>query len=191
MATVKEQITDENLLEVFNDIKGSECGNKPYANYRSFRAACIRYSPGCLAEVIQEKNQGPLNNMMEEHFRNICESFSPVIDQNENQPKSPRFAKGDEEDDILGDLGNNSMDEGVSAKPMQQTKVKKLKPRPIPHYLTGTAASRAMQRPKTPLAKTAVNQTKPSGGPQAIPSSVAKRNPKQPGFNKTVGQKTS
>ena len=64
MATVKEQITDEHLIEVFNDIKGTECGNKPYANYRSFRAACIQYSPGCLAEVIQEKNQGALNNMV-------------------------------------------------------------------------------------------------------------------------------
>ena len=59
---------------------------------------------------------------------------------------NPAKASGDD-DDILCDLGNNSIDEGPAAKmpvasaPKNAT-VRKLKKKPMPHYLTGTAASR-------------------------------------------------
>ena len=63
---------------------------------------------------MERGTQSALNGEIEEHFRNICESLSPVFDKNEDEPKSPRFA----DDDILNDLGNNSIDEGVKAKPV-------------------------------------------------------------------------
>lgn len=88
---------------------------------------------------------------IEEHFRNICESCSPVFENNE-EPVSPKFKRGEDEDDLLGDLGNTSTDEGVSAA--KPTTAKKLKKKPLPHYLTSTNASKAMQRPKSPLVKT-------------------------------------
>ena len=54
---------------------------------------------------------------IEEHFRNICESCSPVFENNE-EPVSPKFSRLQDEDDLLGDLGNTSTDEGVrAAKP--------------------------------------------------------------------------
>ena len=85
---------------------------------------------------------------IEEHFRNICESCSPIIDGT----SSPKFANGtngnEEEEDLIGDLGNTSIEEGKRAKPVVKTKPK---PKPVPHYLTGTAASRAMERPKSPI----------------------------------------
>ena len=72
-----------------------------------------------------------------------------MIENTEDQQSSPRFngaaTKGLEDDDLLCDLGNSSLDEGIKAsKPVVQVKPKKLKQRPTPHYLTGTAASRAM-----------------------------------------------
>ena len=87
---------------------------------------------------------------------------------------SPKFAGGADVD-LIDDLGNT--DEGVSAAP-----AKKLKQKPQPHYLTGTSASRAMKRPKSPMANTTNANKDPysrgkTGGPQAIPSSLSKRGP--------------
>jgi len=47
-------------------------------------------------------------------------------------------------------LGNVSLDEGPKVK-LVKTKLRK---KPVPHYLRGTNASKAMQRPKSPLSKT-------------------------------------
>lgn len=92
-------------------------------------------------------------NEFEEHFRNICETFSPTI---EKENGSPKFAASSQADHDLSlcDIGENSLDEGVTAKPVI---VKKLKKRPAPQYLKTTAASRAMvtQRPRSPLSSTA------------------------------------
>lgn len=94
---------------------------------------------------------------IEEHFRNICESCSPIIDnikEVEDGSSSPKFANGTngnevDDEDLIGDLGNTSLEEGKRAsRPIVKTKPK---PRPVPHYLTGTAASRAMERPKSPM----------------------------------------
>ena len=104
---------------------------------------------------------------IEEHFRNIVESCSPVLEEDGGKT-SPRFRNDDE--DLLGDLGNCSTDEGKTAKAIP--KPKKLKQRPTPHYLTATAASRAMQRPKSPFLKAGSGQQRlsksnasASGGP--------------------------
>lgn len=88
---------------------------------------------------------------IEEHFRNICESCSPVFENNE-EPVSPKFSQGKDEDDLLNDLGNTSTDEGVRAEKPTAKKLKKKKP--VPHYLISTNASKAMRRPKSPLVKT-------------------------------------
>jgi hypothetical protein len=75
-----------------------------------------------------------LEGEIEDHFRNICESYSPVFDNNEPQQNSPKFNRPDGDDDeLLGDLGNSSMDEGVRA--ITTIKAKKLKKKPRPHYL--------------------------------------------------------
>jgi hypothetical protein len=87
-------------------------------------------------------------NEIEEHFRNICESFSPVV---RNKNESPSFAAAAQADHDLsmGDIAENVMDEGASPQP-----VKKLKKRPTPHYLASTTASKAMRRPKSNLSNT-------------------------------------
>ncbi len=90
-----------------------------------------------ILDSMERGTESALNGEIEEHFRNICESFSTVFDKNDNEPKSPRFA----DDELLNDLGNDSIDEGVTAKVVKQTK--KLKVKPVPHHLRGTAASRA------------------------------------------------
>ena len=87
---------------------------------------------------------------------NIFIHCSPIIDniKEESGSSSPKFANGTngnevDEDDLIGDLGNTSIEEGKRAsRPVVKTKPK---PRPVPHYLTGTAASRAMERPKSPI----------------------------------------
>ena len=78
--------------------------------------------------------ESELETEIEEHFRNICESYSPVFDNNEPQI-SPRFNRpeGDDDDELLGDLGNSDMDEGVRA--VKPKSAKKLKKKPTPHYL--------------------------------------------------------
>ena len=77
-----------------------------------------------ILDSMERGTESALNGEIEEHFRNICESFSTVFDKNENEPKSPRFA----DDELLNDLGNDSIDEGVTAKPVKQTKKLKVKP---------------------------------------------------------------
>lgn len=113
--------------------------------------------------MIQES--GPhLQEEIEEHFRNICESCSPIFDKADdvqnNGSSSPKFAAA--ADDLLCDLGNVSLDEGPRMTPVKT----KLKKKPIPHYLRGTKASKAMQRPKSPmLAKTNVKLARKNTSP--------------------------
>ena len=84
-----------------------------------------------------------LQQEIEDHFRNICESCSPLVDK--DAANKGIGAGGDAtreaEEDLIGDLGNVSIDEGPRSKPIIKTKPK---PKPVPHYLTGTAASKAM-----------------------------------------------
>ena len=138
-------ITEEHLREVFSDIKSAQGKHRAYINFEDFKSACLKYKPACMQQMILESessgNQEKLNAEIEEHFRNICESQSPEV---ENVSNSPKFGNAHEEEDLLGDLGNNSVDEKVQTRPTQ----KKLKKRPVPHYLTATAASKAMQTKK-------------------------------------------
>ena len=136
------------MRDVFDEIKGRDGRNRAYINFDDFKRACVEYKPECLKEMIEESlAKGTLDELaseIEEHFRNICESCSPTVDQAEaakHGPSSPSFAnKNDDGDDLLDDLGNMSIDEGVQSKP-----VKKFKPKPVPNYLKNTAASRAQQ----------------------------------------------
>ena len=149
MATMTEQMTEEHLRNVFSEIKGPQGKNRAFINFSDFEKACLKYKPACLKQIIQESeesgNRDELIAHFEEHFRNICECVSPTV---ENVATSPKFGgdngetKPTDEDDLLGDLGNTSIDEGERAALPQK---KKLKKRPTPHYLTATAASKAMQ----------------------------------------------
>ena len=148
---MKEQMTEEHLRNVFNEIKGPQGKNRAFINFSDFEKACIKYKPACLKQIIQDCEESgkreELTSEIEEHFRNICESCSPSVENDAVSPKFGGAPAGDdepagEEDDLLGDLGNNSIDEGARAALPQK---KKLKKRPTPHYLTATAASKAMQ----------------------------------------------
>ena len=118
---------------------------------------------------------------IEEHFRNICESCSPIVDKdaasNANAAGSGAGAAKEADDDLIGDLGNIAIDEGPRSKPILKTKPK---PKPVPHYLTGTAASRAMQRPKSPLIGkmgTGDRKTMPGMKPPMRQNTTPKRQP--------------
>lgn len=197
MSTTQEQVTEEHLRDVFNDLKGIEGRNRAYVIFEDFKRACLKYQPACLQPLIQaSKDQGSEQDLLaeiEEHFRNIVESCSPILENGNDDQASPRFkpASGDD-DDLLGDLGNTSTDEGKTAKPVA-VKAKKLKVRPTPHYLTGTAASRAMQRPKSPFLKAGAGKQKLGkntvGGPNQVPLSMGKKTPTSPMAN-TAGPKT-
>ena len=79
MATEEPQITDQNLMEVFNRIKGDEGSQRPYIIYEDFKRECLAREPECLKPAIQESkasgDEETLMNEFDEHFRNICESF--------------------------------------------------------------------------------------------------------------------
>ena len=71
------------------------------------------------------------------------------------------------------------MDEGPTAKPIAVIKKQvKLKAKPKPHYLTGTAASKAMQRPKSPMLNTGPGMK--SRGINMAPMSLSKKKPTMP-----------
>ena len=111
-----EEVTDLNLHDVFNDIKGTEGRQRAFVIFDDFKKACIKYELPCLQPQIQQSKQtgddSELTQEIEDHFRNICESCSPVFDNVEGQGNSPKFAGGENED-MLDDLGNT--DEGVTA----------------------------------------------------------------------------
>lgn len=183
-------MTEQHLRDVYNDLKGIEGRNRAYVVFDDFKRACLKYQPACLQPMIQASaDQGTDQDLLieiEEHFRNIVESCSPILENTADDQSSPKFkAAGGEDDDLLGDLGNSSLDEGKTAKPMP-VKAKKLKVRPTPHYLTGTAASRAMQRPKSPFLKAGAGNKRlgkntvafgSSGGPNQVPMTMNKKNP--------------
>jgi len=135
MASIQEQITDQHLRDVFNDIKGTEGRHRAYINYDDFKRACLSVQPPCLEQMIHESvyrgSAADLNEQIEEHFRNICESCSPVFDKNDNEQSSPKVKNADDED-LLCDLGNASLDEG----PKASMPAKKLKMKPLPQKLT-------------------------------------------------------
>ena len=51
----------------------------------------------------------------------------------------------------------------------------KLRMKPTPHYLSSTAASKAMRRPKSPMATNTVNAR--HGGPNMVPSTQTMKKP--------------
>ena len=94
-----------------------------------------------------------------------------------NTAGSGAGAAKEADEDLIGDLGNIAIDEGPRSKPILKTKPK---PKPVPHYLTGTAASRAMQRPKSPLIGkmgTGDRKTMPGMKPPMRQTTTPKRRP--------------
>ena len=182
---MQEQITDQHLRDVFNEIKGGTAGRlRACINFEDFKRVCYQYKPACLKQMILEGAVAEVNAELEEHFRNICESCSPVFDTNDtndHDSSSPKFANKDIDEDLLCDLGNNSLDEGTTVKPMP-TPTKKLKQKPEPSSYRGKTASRAMQRPKSPM-NTMQQKT---GGPQPVPSIMGKKSPSSPLLGNTV-----
>ena len=61
------------------------------------------------------EDEAELNELIEIHFANICESCAPVVPNQDTQASSPKFANGEPEGDLslLDDLGN--IDEGPTA----------------------------------------------------------------------------
>ena len=82
---------------VFNEIKGPEDRN--YINFQDFKRACLKYQPNCLKKMIQELgvNSPSLSVEIEEHFRNVCESVASTVEQEKDEPASPKFAGAVEE----------------------------------------------------------------------------------------------
>lgn len=53
----QEQITDQNLMEVFNRIKGDGGSQRAYIIYEDFKRACLMHEPFCLKQAIQESRE--------------------------------------------------------------------------------------------------------------------------------------
>jgi len=87
---VEEKITDSQLIEVFDLIKGPFGKNRVFINIDDFKRAVIQYKPACLKDELEIRKVGgdgdgvsQFNHLLEDLFRNICESVSPVLDVDE------------------------------------------------------------------------------------------------------------
>lgn len=92
------------------------------------------------ARVLGGKALKDFNITVEDLFRNICETVSPVVTQDSNTPSH------NNRDSLLSlsemaDLGTKTL---VTPK-------KKLKKKPEPSYLRSTTNTRAKQREKSPM----------------------------------------
>ena len=147
---MEEQIADSVLLDVFNQIKGPTGDHRSFVTIEDFTAAVIRYQPVSINEQTEARVLGgkALKDFVitvEDLFRNICETVSPVI-TNDSKAGNDRDSMLGSED--MADLGTKTL----------ATPQKKLKKKPEPSYLRSTTNTRAKQREKSPMA------TSPKGG---------------------------
>ena len=82
---MEEQIAESVLLDVFDQIKGDFGKNRPFINIDDFKRAVIRNEPQSIREQLEKRAQGrqgvmEFNSTVEDLFRNMCESVSPVVD---------------------------------------------------------------------------------------------------------------
>ena len=84
MATEEHQITEQNLLEVFNRIKEANA-SRTVIMYDDFKQACLKYRPACLMPSIKvSQSSGDTQALLGEielHFSNICESCSLPVEK--------------------------------------------------------------------------------------------------------------
>jgi hypothetical protein len=93
------------------------------------------------ARVLGGKALKDFNITVEDLFRNICETVSPVVTQDSNiQSQNNRDSLLSSSE--MADLGTKTL---VTPK-------KKLKKKPEPSYLRSTTNTRAKQREKSPMA---------------------------------------
>ena len=93
MATEEQEIRESDLVEVFTELKGSENRLRTFVDWEDFQRACYHYKPPCLRQLIfdastSKKVYVKMLAVMEDHFRNMCESGSPAIATSAD-PESP------------------------------------------------------------------------------------------------------
>ena len=90
---------------------------------------------------------------IEEHFRNICETFSPTVENNGGSPKFSGSGGTQADHDLsLCDIAEAPAEENAVAKP-----IKKLKIRPTPNLLSTMGRQMSpMARQMSPMANTEI-----------------------------------
>ena len=80
-----EQIAESQLIDVFDAIKGPGGKHRSFINIDDFKATVIKCRPASILEELEESERdaaGQQNfiHLLEDLFRNICESVSPLVD---------------------------------------------------------------------------------------------------------------
>lgn len=111
---MEEHIAESTLASVFHSIKGESGKHRSYINIDDFRRAVLFYKPNSIEEIIAarqlgKKGEEEFNMNVEDLFRNICETVSPVVDP-------------DDEGRVSNSQRNTDTAEAKPAKPKKKLK---------------------------------------------------------------------